>query len=175
MAEPVGVASTEVPPVVVPTAWVSSINASRGTCNALINHPKPFLLCYSGDTRPSSELIKACQFYSRLYGRCGIDLLLHEATFADTEIVMCVQKKHSTVTEALGVAAQVGADRTLLTHFSQRYNSCTNLSSSLSPRLSAYASSPSTSPSSGERVGPRVMAAMDGLRIKLFEIACDWH
>ena len=74
-----------------------------------------FVLCFSGDTRPSRALVDACR------GR-NVDLLIHEATFNDTEIEMSVAKKHSTIEEALRVARDMGAKQTLLTHFSHRYD-----------------------------------------------------
>ena len=50
-------------------------------------------------------------------------LLLHEATFADTADgrTNARAKRHSTVTEALGVGVDGGAAFTMLTHFSARY------------------------------------------------------
>lgn len=71
-----------------------------------------FRLCYSGDTRPSNNLVRACQ---------GVSLLIHEATFDETDRRLVVQKKHSTVLEALDVAKRMKAHACLLTHFSQRY------------------------------------------------------
>jgi ribonuclease BN (tRNA processing enzyme) len=76
----------------------------------------PFVVCYSGDTRPSPRLVDACY-------QCGIpiNLLIHEATFADDEINQAKKKRHSTVGEAIGVARQIQSQACLLTHFSQRY------------------------------------------------------
>ena len=50
-------------------------------------------------------------------------LLVHEATFDDSEAMAreAQMKRHSTIGEALGVGAAMGAWRVLLTHFSQRY------------------------------------------------------
>jgi ribonuclease BN (tRNA processing enzyme) len=47
--------------------------------------------------------------------------LLHEATFQDEEQASAETKKHSTVSEAVGVGSDIPASRILLTHFSQRY------------------------------------------------------
>jgi ribonuclease BN (tRNA processing enzyme) len=78
------------------------------------------LLCYSGDCRPSLNLINAVH---RL--RNGISplstLLLHEATFDDGNAEMARIKRHSTVSEALWVANEMKPRATILTHFSQRY------------------------------------------------------
>lgn len=48
-------------------------------------------------------------------------MLLHEATFDDELIGDAQAKRHSTTSEAIGVGVAMGAQRMLLTHFSQRY------------------------------------------------------
>ena len=76
-------------------------------------HTDGWKLVYSGDTRPCRALEaagKACT------------ILIHEATFEAELIDHAVAKKHSTTQEALQVAAAMGAYRTVLTHFSQRYS-----------------------------------------------------
>jgi ribonuclease BN (tRNA processing enzyme) len=99
-------------------------------------------LCYSGDTRPSQSLVRACN--RALQQRChttgrfennssnrnrnennhNVDLfLIHEATFRDAEGAMAQQKKHSTIGEAQMVATDIpGCSRVLMSHFSQRYD-----------------------------------------------------
>lgn len=69
---------------------------------------------YSGDCRPSLELIRAGQKAS---------LLIHEATFEDGEDMrhMAKLKQHTSISEALGVGVKMNANNLLLTHFSQRY------------------------------------------------------
>ncbi|KAK9822596.1 hypothetical protein WJX74_008798 [Apatococcus lobatus] len=74
--------------------------------------PKQWSLVYSGDCRPSPDLIQAGQ---------GCSLLIHEATFEATLQADAHSKKHSTVDEAMQVATAMNADRVILTHFSQRY------------------------------------------------------
>jgi ribonuclease BN (tRNA processing enzyme) len=81
----------------------------------------PFIFCFSGDTRPSLELVRACQHLSVRHGLSGVNFLLHEATFDESEKQMSLLKKHSTFQEALQVGRDVSAKRLLLTHFSQRY------------------------------------------------------
>merc|ERR1712070_706243 len=68
---------------------------------------------YSGDTRPSKALVAA--------GR-NATLLVHEATFGDDRAGDAQRKRHCTRAEALSVATQMRAYRTMLTHLSQRYN-----------------------------------------------------
>ena len=81
-----------------------------------------FTLCYSGDTRPSSNIVRECRNFSKACGR-NVSLLLHEATFDDDEKGKgeAIRKRHSTVEEAMGIASQIDLDSILITHFSQRY------------------------------------------------------
>ncbi|KAH6897157.1 hypothetical protein B0T10DRAFT_526365 [Thelonectria olida] len=69
-------------------------------------------IAYSGDCRPSDNFARECR---------GAHLLVHECTFDDDMQSHAKKKQHSTMSEALGVARKMGARRTLLTHFSQRY------------------------------------------------------
>ena len=71
-------------------------------------------LVYSGDTRP-------CEAVSQL--GVGASVLIHEATFGDDKSEEAVSKRHSTIGEAVEMGRKIGAFRTLLTHFSQRYPS----------------------------------------------------
>lgn len=75
-------------------------------------------LCFSGDTRPCSSLIATCRRQVPAHEKL---LLVHEATFEDTDQDQAHKKKHSTVSEAISVSSQIEASRLLLTHFSQRY------------------------------------------------------
>ena len=81
-----------------------------------------FTLCYSGDTRPTFNIVRGCRDFSKACGR-NVSLLLHEATFDDDEKGKgeAIRKRHSTVEEAMGIARQIGLDSVLMTHFSQRY------------------------------------------------------
>ncbi|KAM3577138.1 hypothetical protein VYU27_001055 [Nannochloropsis oceanica] len=69
-------------------------------------------LVYSGDTRPCQRLVQAGK---------GATILIHEATFESGKAVDAVERKHSTVDEALDVARRMEAKTVILTHFSQRY------------------------------------------------------
>ncbi|KAN0035894.1 hypothetical protein ACTA71_005187 [Dictyostelium dimigraforme] len=73
-----------------------------------------FRLTFSGDTRPCVNLEKAGQ---------DSDLLIHESTFSHEELVQALAKRHSTLDEALGVSYNMRAKKTIVTHFSQRYQS----------------------------------------------------
>ena len=48
------------------------------------------------------------------------DALVAQASFNDDKQQMARRKRHSTVNEAIGVAARMAAKLTVLTHFSQR-------------------------------------------------------
>lgn len=69
-------------------------------------------LAYSGDCTPSV-----------LFGlmSSGVDVLIHEATFASDQHERSIQTRHSTVDGALSLFKSSGARCLLLTHFSQRY------------------------------------------------------
>jgi ribonuclease Z len=68
---------------------------------------------YSGDTRPSKNLVK---FFS------SVDLLIFDSTFASKDEDKAVERGHSTAVEAAELARQAGARRLALTHFSARYS-----------------------------------------------------
>ena len=69
---------------------------------------------YSGDTRPCERLVKLAT---------DATILIHEATFGDDHAAEAVEKRHSTVSEAIEVSWRAGAHRIILTHYSQRYPS----------------------------------------------------
>jgi len=79
----------------------------------VLGPPRPGIaLAYVTDTRPCDD------------GRAladGVDLLYHDATFADALHARAVETGHSTAHEAATVAREAGADRLLLGHLSARY------------------------------------------------------
>ena len=83
-----------------------------------LQHTEGWGLVYSGDTRPCDAVVELGRAL-----RPACRLLVHEATFDDSEAMAreAQMKRHSTIGEALGVGAAMGAWRVLLTHFSQRY------------------------------------------------------
>ena len=80
----------------------------------LVGDPRPGrTLVYTGDTRPFPAVIAASR---------GADLLVHEATFSDSEIERARETGHSTAREAAEVAREAGVRRLVLTHISPRYS-----------------------------------------------------
>lgn len=74
---------------------------------------KKWKVVYSGDTLPCEQLADAGK---------GATLAIHEATLDDDMREEAEEKKHSTTGQALNICAnKMGAWRTILTHFSQRY------------------------------------------------------
>eukprot|EP00753_Platysulcus_tardus_P004409 PLAT12539.18.p1 GENE.PLAT12539.18~~PLAT12539.18.p1 ORF type:complete len:774 (-),score=322.28 PLAT12539.18:232-2553(-) len=76
-----------------------------------MTHDDGWKLSFSGDSRPDAGFTAMA---------AESTLMLHEATFLDDMGHKAVHDNHSTVTEALTVAADSGSRRALLLHFSQR-------------------------------------------------------
>lgn len=80
--------------------------------------PQPRSAAYCCDTAQFPEL--------REWVR-GVDLLLHEATFADEHVELAARMYHSTARQAAELAASAGVGRLILGHFSSRYPDLTIL------------------------------------------------
>ncbi|VUC32007.1 unnamed protein product [Clonostachys rosea] len=98
------------------------VNHCRRSMATELEFSSGLRIAWSGDCRPSSDFAQACR---------GVHLLIHECTFDDDMKPHAVAKKHSSLGEALGVAKEMNARRTLLTHFSQRYVKARSVSSKL--------------------------------------------
>ncbi|WVW79468.1 hypothetical protein I302_101437 [Kwoniella bestiolae CBS 10118] len=85
----------------------------RGRAYGLaIEHSSGWKIVYSGDTKPSEELVQA--------GR-DATLLIHEATLEDDKPDVAAVKGHSTFSQAIDIGKRMKARHILLNHFSQRY------------------------------------------------------
>lgn len=79
----------------------------------VVGPPRPGRkIVYSGDTRPSENLVKLAE---------NADLLIHEATFDDELLERANEDGHSTPSQAAETAKKAGAKWLVLTHISARY------------------------------------------------------
>lgn len=69
-------------------------------------------IVYSGDTRPTRELVRLAE---------NADILIHDATFDDQLKDRAAEDGHSTPSQAAETAKNAGAKRLILTHISARY------------------------------------------------------
>jgi ribonuclease Z len=69
-------------------------------------------IAYSGDTRPTGNLVNAAR---------GADILIHEATFDNSLEDKATENGHSTAAQAAEVAKAAGVGMLILTHISSRY------------------------------------------------------
>lgn len=88
------------------------VNHCRDSFGAVLVLSNGLKVVYSGDCRPSTELVACGQ---------GCDLLIHEATFDDSLHDEAVCKRHCTTSEAINIGTAMRAKHIILTHFSQRY------------------------------------------------------
>ncbi len=79
----------------------------------VVGPPVPGMsVCYTGDTKPCKETIEACE---------GVDVLIHEATYTESEARNAVEHNHSTALQAAKIASEAHVGRLLMTHISHRY------------------------------------------------------
>lgn len=72
-----------------------------------------YRVAYSGDTRPCASEAEAVR---------GADVIIHEATYMDSESDNAKDHFHTTARQAAGIAAEAGARFLILTHISNRYD-----------------------------------------------------
>ncbi|XP_006815703.1 zinc phosphodiesterase ELAC protein 2-like [Saccoglossus kowalevskii] len=77
-----------------------------------ITHRDGWKIVYSGDTMPCNGLVDIGM---------NADILIHESTFEDGLEDEALDKRHSTMSQAIDISNQMKAKFVLLTHFSQRY------------------------------------------------------
>jgi ribonuclease Z len=79
-----------------------------------LDPPQTKQYAYCSDTGFNAELATLLK---------GVDLLYHEATFLETEVLLAKKTKHSTARQAATVAKEASVKRLILGHFSTRYKS----------------------------------------------------
>jgi ribonuclease Z len=80
--------------------------------------PAPRSYAYCSDTRPNKENIPLLS---------GVDLLYHEATFAQEDASLAHETFHSTARQAAELAVEAGIGKLLIGHFSSRYKDISSL------------------------------------------------
>jgi len=91
----------------------NSLNGRVVKSKDVVGEPtKGLVICFSGDTRPTSEL---GEFYK------DADYVIHEATFLEDEVALAINTKHSTAYEAAFITRRAGVKHLILNHFSARY------------------------------------------------------
>ena len=120
-----------------------------------VQFPTGFKFSYSGDCRPSKYFVQIGQ---------DSTVLLHEATFDDAMQTDAEAKKHSTMSEAIGVARAMKAKRLVLTHFSQRYQKIPELGAL--DQIQVKFDDPETSNNEAETIDmpddPEIISSSDG-------------
>ncbi len=88
--------------------------------SAELLHPSPTQRSYAfcSDTKYNPKIIPVIH---------GVDLLYHEATFADEHEKLAKKTTHSTARQAAMIAKEAGVKKLLLGHFSSRYTDLTIL------------------------------------------------
>lgn len=82
--------------------------------NEVLTHPSdpPRSYAYCSDTICMPSIVKQIK---------GVDLLFHEATFADEDAPRAKETFHTTAAQAAEIAKQAGVKKLLIGHFSARY------------------------------------------------------
>lgn len=89
------------------------------TPDMVVGPPRPGCrIVYSGDTVPCEGLYEAAK---------NADVLIHEATFADSELHLATEHKHSTARQAAETAEHCGCRMLFMIHTSNRYEDKTIL------------------------------------------------
>lgn len=79
-----------------------------------LDPPEPRSYAFCSDTRYAESIVPFIQ---------GVDLLYHEATFAEDKKKEATEKYHSTARQAAEIAGKAGAGKLMIGHFSARYKS----------------------------------------------------
>ncbi|MGC8495837.1 MAG: ribonuclease Z [Candidatus Micrarchaeia archaeon] len=93
------------------------LNGSNIKLSDVTYTEKGLKVCYITDTRPVTPSKTSL----------GADLLIHEATFAESEKELAKERWHSTGQDAARVALRIKARKLVLMHFSARYKSTSKI------------------------------------------------
>lgn len=74
---------------------------------------KGFSVAYTGDTKPCPNTVENVR---------GVDILIHEATYMDSEARNASEHNHSTASQAAAIAKDANVSRLIMTHISHRYD-----------------------------------------------------
>ncbi|KAH9903530.1 hypothetical protein F4778DRAFT_88333 [Xylariomycetidae sp. FL2044] len=127
------------------------VSHCHGAMAVVFTFPSGLKIAYSGDCRPSPSFAEIGQ---------GATLLIHESTFDDELQGDAIAKKHSTMSEAIGIGRQMGVRRILLTHFSQRYQKVPVFEEN-------FEIVPDAEDSEKAKVDEVILPAFDYMRVKL--------
>ncbi len=92
------------------TVLAGPLHLSNGELTYRPYLPRSYAYC--SDTLPSGKVASIVQ---------GVDVLYHEATFADGDRALAAKTGHSTASQAAGVALKAGVGRLVIGHSSMRY------------------------------------------------------
>lgn len=87
---------------VIPNAWLT------------MDPPAPVSYAYASDTRYDKRVVEAVK---------GVDVLFHEATYADDKATNAKERGHSTARQAGQAAREANVGKLIIGHFSKAYNS----------------------------------------------------
>ncbi len=118
------------------------VGGRRITLDMVAGRPRVMSIAYTGDTAPCRSVIEAVR---------GVDVLVHDSTYAGDREREALERGHSTSQHAAMVAEAAGARVLVLAHISQRYRGLE------SRRLLREA----------RRIHFRTVMAWDGLRIRV--------
>ncbi len=120
----------------------ATIEGRRITLDQVAGRPRVMSIAYTGDTAPCRSVIEAVR---------GVDVLVHDSTYASDREREALERGHSTSRQAALVAETSGARILVLAHISQRYRGVEARRLLLEAR----------------RIHFRTVMAWDGLRIRV--------
>lgn len=112
----------------IPSTRIPAIKAGEGwTTEEGDFYPNERLVTPADPPRAYAYCSDTCQLLQNAEQLRGVDLLYHEATFAEERVVRAEQTHHSTARQAAEMAKAAGAKQLLIGHYSKRYTDSTVL------------------------------------------------